>query len=502
MKLLAHFAFLNSICACTSTAPNALRDAYEYASLSSQTGLNELEDCQATRISNWDFPGRYRNLRIVRQDGQAVLLYEAVGATAVRTVWQPLDSDFNFAEEGVLVGNPKHPHTIDFNVQSDPIGNTWAWYRFKVNGSEAYSAGIEFVEKNSNKMSQYPVSLPADLSVQQIWAMHEAHTPPSTDSTLHLVLKAYPSESFDSAEAHYLWFEIRSSQPSPLLKGRYLDGSGNYQSAQFFFDPAAKQPYAIALYQREPSVFSEKPGPASDQQVILETLFSSKRQRIILFRTSRSVLGSLQAKTFNRSGQNILTAAWVNQIATHPSPYLQWVSIKLGANGQIPDIIFAHQSLNDPAVRKKASLGQHFLKLKHLPANLHFRLLKDAQGRDLTYLAWLASLDRDIVYMSTPVFPASSLKPVNGSSVEPKPSSRHAFGGLRGLLVKDTNVSSQGLSEFSDPSGSTVILYTAQNAETNGGLTGNTGRQPPVHLCTFQMLRRQTGAGAQRNGGS
>lgn len=502
MRLLAPFAVLSSVCACIGTSPNVLRDADEYASLSNQTGLSELGYCQSTRVPNWSFPGRYRNLRIVRHDGQTVLLYEAVGATTVRTVWQPLDADFDFAEEGVLVGNPQHPHTVDFNVQADPSGNTWAWYRFKVSGSEIYSAGVEFAERGSNKLSRSQIALPAGLSVQQIWALQDSSAPAAAESALQLVVKAYQSESFDSAGAHYLWFEIRSNQPSPVLKGRYTDPEGSYESTQFLFDPSAKQPYAIALYQRESTVFAGSRGPASEQQVILETLFSPKRQRIVLFRTSRSVLGSLQIKTFIMNRQNILTAAWVNQIATHSTPYLQWVSLQLGSGGQIPDTLFAHPDLTDPVARKKAPTVQRFLKLKHLPADLRFRLLKDAGGHDVPYLAWLASLDRDIVYVSTPVFPAPALKPAGTSSVEPQPLTKTASSGLRGLLVDDTNISPQGLSEFSDLLGSTVILYAAQDTETAGTIAGSLRRQPPVHLCTFQMLTRLSETGLQQGGGS
>jgi hypothetical protein len=486
--LLGPLSAIFSLLSCISVPPPVVRNAADFAAIENETGMHSFQGCGSITSPDWEFPGPHRNLRIIQHDGQNVLLYEVVGPATVRTIWQTLDERLNVTEDGVMVGIPQHPHTVDFDVQSDSQGNTWAWYRFKKRGSEVYGAGVEFAEARTNRLSRQQIAVPNDLSVQQMWALADPESADQAQPVLQLIVRAYPSDSFESTRAHFLWFEVPSNGEPPLPKGNFIDAEGRFESVQFILDSATHQPVAVALYQTAASTFTEDDTTISEQHVTVDTIFSPERKQLNLFKTSRSILSSLQILKHTLNGKNILTTAWVNQIATQPTPHVQWVSLQLEGSGHIPEAYFTHPDLTGHPAPESAPTFRGFLKLRHLPADLHFRLLKSSDGRETARLAWLASLEKDIVYVSAPVIlnQPPRIAQASAGAIELTPET--PVSDLHGILVEETNISPEGLSGFTDPSGTTLIVYSEGITEAPRHHTERPRRQTPLRLCSFQLI--------------
>ncbi len=474
----ANLAATLSLLGCLSLGQQSqVRDVDAEDLLQDSLGSHEIRGCEQDEALNWPLASSVRNLRIVSPEEENVLIYEAVHRDKVKTVWQSLDNSFAFREDGIYVGDPRHHTIIDFQI-TQLNGNTWSTYRHKAKNQEKYVAVLEFVSKKGTPLKRFTPAIPSGASAQQIW-IFGSH---KNANHVSVIVKSYRTRGIDSRGATYSWYFIDPIKDRIQLRGQFVDRLSAYDNVNFVMADANSEPLAIALVQETQLSSMPSATEKTSQRLVAERTFHESRSQVTLFATDSSLLSSLQTHLSPVGTTLALNVAWIGEDTINGKTYLQWLSLPVAHKNEVES--FA-QRLTDPklaAPLRKRTL-KSFLALNHFPTELHFRDLTHppmSKARDLR-LAWLAGLDDDVAYLTTPVYRSSKKQTQQPATVH---------------LVDSTEIRSAGLGEITGPNGSTVLLYMnrqkreSMSSVQKNGSDANIQRPQHIRACVFNLKNR------------
>ena len=175
------FTFFSLTKSCLSNKEEKIRTPQQIASLVQSLGTKKIYPCEPV-------PGPFESVAYVRQAqiitdiAKSSLVLESIFRDSVKTLWQPLNSNFVGSSNSFAMGLKNQPHVIDF--QAFKHGEThWAFYRYKVAGREIYKAAIERIKSGEVVKSEVPNAL--EDSVQELWLL-----PSSDGSGAHVITRS------------------------------------------------------------------------------------------------------------------------------------------------------------------------------------------------------------------------------------------------------------------------------------------------------------------------
>lgn len=475
-------------CLSLGSAPSS-RDIDADLALKRTLGSSVNLPCRRIIRPTWNLGASSKNFKLLSHAGENVMVYEVPTPRATRTVWQPLNSEFEFSEPGVLIGDGQHPHVIDFQIEKDKLGNYWTTYRGKRQGSQAYDSIIEFVNvRQKNQLSRFYPSLPGGHSVQKIWMLQPPqtakgiqHSNPQAD-VISFVIKAYDLSDMTAVGASYFWFRVplqanvQNSQPLAVTT-RYFDRDNTFEQIDFVYGPGG-EPIALAVAQTGGgSSFTANGSPMSRPQIFLQRIFHPRdaAKTTLVFESRLGVISGLTAH-LEQLGQRVaLSAAWIQENPAAEKTWVQWITFPFFIDENFLKLLFAKKSL---AALPSLPQFQDYRPLQNLPSDLQFRTIRGRNDEVLrVQLDWFATLDEDIALQTTQVFPILTADIPEKKGQSPWLS----------FLVDETDIRPLGFGTLDHPEGAVQIIYTSRTVKPNAPFQS----QLRPRICIFESTEIQ-----------
>lgn len=380
LTVLAYFA----ASACTSTSENQTAAPTVDEVALELLGSQKTTSCRFVG-ETLTIPARIDNAKLQWPEKNPQLIYQGAFRDSIKTVLQPLTSEFEIRNDGIVVGPKKEPQVVDFSLTNDVSNHTWATYRARSEETLSYSAYVELVK--DGKMQRFKLPVDSKRSVEKVWFFAPTQRTPAVAIT-----RSGTTEFTSKNDDAYLfdWFNVTTAG-GVVKAGQFNDKENAWSSIEF--DLVAGEPIAFAIKQklRDEEVTNLR-FQSSKFSLVLKRLFSPSLEETILFESNTALTTPLLAGTNTNQPSTLLS--FIQEAGDEGTTTLHWALLKHSYS------LFSHKKAYTPFVYANKQI------LKYAPASLRFRHVSDKKGSPKeVHLSWSAQLEDGIAHVSTLAYP-------------------------------------------------------------------------------------------------
>lgn len=319
-----------AITGCLSSSSSPEADELSWTTLFSQAPQVQWRSCILSSRA-LEIPYQVQRADLVQVQRRQTLIYQAAFRDSIKTIMQPLDPSLQPLGDGRVLGTPGEPFVVDFEYLQQAGGETWAHYRTKLKAGERYVAHVEYLPKNSSKISIINIPTDDDFSVQKIWFF------PHSQSDASLVLRLNPSEADNSDNPLFAWFKINGIK-NIVTKAGTFRAESEMASMNFFFAEEAREPMGtwVKKYEAERS---SRPGSVQKRdaekfRLVAKKIFSPQSTELVLGKSPSSIS---EVTLFNPAEKNTgVFIAWLKEASEESSQtQLEWGYYRFSAPDKI-----------------------------------------------------------------------------------------------------------------------------------------------------------------------
>lgn len=321
---------LVSLLLCTACATNRLEGLPVVGNLDmfqDALGGSRLGMCTPLRAAV-SVAAEVNRAQVVWDGEEAALVYEATYRDGAKTIWQPLNSRFEAAEAGVILGPEKGSQVTDFRSVTDPRGGIWTSFRVRNRATESQEAVIEHSNR-AGKLTRLTVPIADTEMPQRVWvlplSLRPDARPAETGDFAHVIVRTTTVHD-DKQVAMYRWFSFDPAREKIIHNQTYVDKENAFSTLTFFHVEGYADPMAAAVRTGANQLLGKQLQTAQNwSHVVVMRPFAAGQEQLLVHKT-KSPLNSLSVAV-SPTGAGEIFFSWIREPeGSQLNPTLEWVA--------------------------------------------------------------------------------------------------------------------------------------------------------------------------------
>jgi hypothetical protein len=374
---------------------------------------SSFKPCETVK-TNLKLTSPVQKAELLWNENKPVLVYEGAFKDGMKTVWQPLKTNFEQDGEGIVVGQRGMPYVGDFKAHTDALDGFWTNYRFKIPGTEMHAIAVEYLSKSSGaQIVRLAMPQSRDHSAQRSWVIPlplpgtDPKTKKQQTGLAHVIVKTVSTipGTIDKPELLYTWYVLHAGKGIVKKMGEYKPQTPFVTIEQFVLSRDTNDPIGIGLGSSQSSNkgnFNEKVDTISS--IVAIRPFIPGTPTHVLHEDNRPLSSFAVSKTDFFLDSALV--AWVRDPvdATHPS--IEWTPSRFKVPGSP-----STQALLPYKKGRNLTRNRELRRINtsYFPSQLDFQRVPNADGTISTALTWWGGNDSDRALVISRVVPPSKL---------------------------------------------------------------------------------------------